>query len=180
MPDYWPHLNNIRDSRGKTYADIIKSDVKDSIIVDLNCGKAPIFNYIDNYKYYYGNDLQPEFITELTDLAKGKSALFELKSDKDVKLEKIDVLMLLGCGAQTLHSGPSPESNSDFLSLMRLISENNPKIVVLEFVQEVYTRVLNSVIEQIKDMGYNIDIELNTTFGNGSFMRRVLWKLRRK
>lgn len=180
MPDYWPHLNNIRDSRGKTYADIIKSDVKDSIIIDLNCGKAPIFNHIDNYKYYYGNDLQPEFIAELTELAKGKNALFELKSDIDVKLEKIDILMLLGCGAQTLHSGSSPESKSDFTTLLRLISEHYPKIVVLEFVKEVYNNIHNSVIEQIKIMGYDIEIELDKQFGNGAYMQRILWKLRRK
>ena len=162
MPDYWPHLNAIREARGRAYAELIGADAKDAYIVDLNCGKAPVFPYVESYASYYGNDNQPDFILELKELSNGKPATFEFKDDVDVIVDRCDVLILLGSGAASLNGGPSVESRNDFTTFLRLMNDNKPKILILEFVLEVtledsYKTAIVPLMTEIQKSGYTED-----------------------
>lgn len=184
MPDYWPHLNAIHEARGRAYAELIGMDAKDAYIVDLNCGKAPVFLYVASYASYYGNDNQPDFILELQSLSKERPATFEFKNDIDVIVDRCDVLMLLGSGAHSLNGGPSVESRNDFTTFIRLMNEHKPKILILEFVLELtketgYQSAIAPIMSDIQKAGYSEEKKLDITFGQGSYMRRVAWKWRR-
>lgn len=185
MTDYWPHLNNLE--RGRLLAEVLGDDVKGSHIVDLNCGKAPVFAHIDGYASYYGNDLQPDFIEALEESRKTHKkkdkipeAVFQMCADKDVSREKIDVLMLLGACGDILHpEGHPAESDSDSDVLLYLTNLHHPKVVLLEVAYEVYERMDKANVEgDFKRMGYQLDKWGDVSLGAGRYNRRIYWKFR--
>lgn len=179
MTDHWKHLNELGDRRGRLYAAVLGSDVEGACILDLNCGKAPVFDHVAGYASYYGNDVQPDFIEELTAKVQGRSAVFELKDDKDVKPDRVDVLILLGACASVIHWGPNPESCTDFKTFIRIAGENRPRVILFEVAHEIYEKLnLVEVEDGIRKLGYEIDVKLDVTFGSGSYRRRMLWKWR--
>lgn len=179
MTDHWRHLNGLSEARGRTYAGLLKNDVAGAHIVDLNCGKAPVFYHVEGFASYYGNDVQPDFIEELVGHG-GENARFELKPDKDVTVDRVDILMMLGACGIVLHWGPNPESTTDLQTFMRLIKEHHPKVVVLESATEVWGRMnVTQVDEDIRREGYVLDQMTTFALGEGEYTRRVVGMWRR-
>jgi hypothetical protein len=181
MTDYWKHLNELSDGRGRLYAAVIGNDALGAHVLDLNCGKAPVFEYLEGYAFYYGNDVQPDFIEELQAKRLGRKALFELKDDKDVRVDRVDVLMFIGACGAVIHWGPNPESCTDIKTFMRIIGEHHPRVVLFEAAQEICEKARTTEIEDgIRKAGYDLDMKMDVTFGSGSYRRRFLWKWRKQ
>jgi hypothetical protein len=146
-------------------------------VCDLNCGASPVFPYLTGYGSYYGNDVHEDFIQTLQMRSVLQdNVLFEVKKDVDVSREQIDVLMLLGCGASTLHGGAaSPESTEDVQTLIKLTKVHLPQVVMVEFPSECWV--------DLSDMtGYRYYMKLDVDFDPSGVIpycrRRVLLYLR--
>jgi len=158
---YWPDNNNYRlvrfvcskntvwqylltggmDSRIELVSEYLKDKVKDRVIVDLDCGHAPLLKYLpDTYKQYIGNDIRDIFPAERND-----KCIFYLKKDDELIniLTKIDILVALGLGGHEISKEPR-ESKTCTQTLKRIISKLTPEIVVLEAVNR-FLPVLESV-----------------------------------
>lgn len=135
--NYWPHLSRIAERRGELYASLLRPYVSRMSVCDLNCGESPVFPYLRGYASYYGNDVNEGFIQTLQMRSVIQdNVLFEVKRDVDVSRERIDVLLLLGCGASSLHAGASPESREDVRTLFKLVRVHLPQVVMVEFASE--------------------------------------------
>jgi hypothetical protein len=138
-------------------------------VCDLNCGESPVFPYLTGYGSYYGNDVNSDFIQTLQMRSVLQdNVLFEVKRDVDVSRERIDVLLLLGCGASTLHAGVSPESTEDVRTLFKLIRVHLPRVVMVEFASEC-------ILDFHDIAGYKLYTKLEVNFdpsGGSLFCRR--------
>jgi len=59
----WEYLQTDKfDRRFKPIVEYLKDKTKDKVILDLDCGTAPIAKYLErDWKEYIGNDIEKEF-----------------------------------------------------------------------------------------------------------------------
>jgi hypothetical protein len=181
MVNHWPHLNYIQENRGKEYSKLFCCKEND-FIVDLNCGYAPLYNHVSNFGHYYGNDVNVEFIKELKKLNSSR-VMFEVKNDKDVIIDKCDILILLGTVAGEWADKHSHcESQTDIISFKNIIVKFKPRICILESAEMVFSDKISNLIEEVKNEGYNCQ-KYNFNFEEfyrGNFMKRTVWIFRLK
>ena len=138
----WQYLMEDKyDYRIRPAADYLKDKVKDKIIVDLNCGHAPLLKYLpDTYKKYLGNDIRELFPTEHN----GK-CFFYLKKDNEFAdtLSAVDILVVFGVGGYEI-SKQSVESATATQTIKTIIFKFRPSIIVLEAIKP-YTPILKRI-----------------------------------
>ena len=173
MVNYWPHLNTIHEKRGQAYAEILKN--YSGHVVDLNCGLAPVFKFLQNYDSYYGNDILPEFIDSLKGFNSSK-VLFELKRDSEVVIDKCDILILLGLVYGSWANSHSCESPHAITKFKEIIEKSKPQIAILENADEVKESTLENYIQEIQCLGYSCTKKEFDFHKGGRFMQRTLWK----
>lgn len=120
----WEYLKTKEfDIRYKIVADII--DVKDKVIMDLNCGEPNFQKYINGYKEYICNDLEP---------IENKDVRFLQVPDIQIDI-KADIYTLWGYGGGEL-TGQPLESHTIREKLVELVNKYSPNIIVVEMVQK--------------------------------------------
>jgi hypothetical protein len=174
--NHWPHLSRLADRRGELYTSLLRPHISRMHVCDLNCGESPVFPYLSGYGSYYGNDVNSDFIQTLQMRSVLQdNVLFEVKKDVDVSRERIDVLLLLGCGGSCLHAGVSPESTEDVQTLLKLVEIHLPRVVMVEFASECALDVLDFYRMCAGYGQYRLHTQLEVNFdpsGGGSFCRR--------
>ena len=115
----------------------LKDKVKGKHIVDINCGSAPILDYIPNtFKSFYGNDLGLE--SNETRVDENKITL-ECLDDKELtqKLQgkKIDIFLILGATVGHITPGHG-ESETQDVAIKQIVNIYKPEIIVLEMCQD--------------------------------------------
>lgn len=119
----WEYLKTEEfNIRYKIVADII--DVKDKVIMDLNCGEPNFQKYITGYKEYICNDLEP---------IENKDVKFLQVPDSKIDI-KADIYTLWGYGGGEL-TGEPLESHTIRDTLIRLAGYK-PETIVIEMVQK--------------------------------------------
>ncbi|MBF0531743.1 MAG: methyltransferase domain-containing protein [Candidatus Omnitrophica bacterium] len=148
--DVWAYLFDEKmDYRVWLAAGYLRDKVKEKIIVDLDCGHAPLLKYIpDTYRQYIGNDIRNLF-PALTE-----RSIFYLKKDDDFiqALTKVDILVVLGYGGYEI-TKESLESKTLLGSIKTIISKFEPEIVVFETVRK-FLPILKDVEEFAISQGY--------------------------
>lgn len=152
----WEYLDTMTD-RQEAIAKLIKERTKGKIVVDLNCGKAPLKKLI-KCKKYIGNDIIPADF-------KG----FVLQDDKifSRELKKCDVLVHMGMGGyeithEKLESPTSTESTS------YIIQNLKPELVVLECITEFIP-----IMNKVDTFGYRLEHEQTMYLGPSRVMQRI-------
>ncbi len=141
-------MNRVPEERLERIGKYLKNKVKGKHIVDVNCGSAPLLNYIPHtFKSYYGNDISPELFFPNGILKSNRknarmvhgNILLEYGDDEflveKLKGKKIDILLILGATVGHITPGHA-ESETQDVTLKRLVSIHKPKIIVLEIAQE--------------------------------------------
>lgn len=123
----WDYLiDKKNEGRWEIIADLIKDKVKDKVIVDVDCGIAGVVKYLKDFKFYYGNDIEPKYIEHCKNYNIPNTE-FELISDDRVRVEGIDILMVLGFGCEGEH-----ESTTLFNTFSRLVRIHSPEYIIFE------------------------------------------------
>lgn len=120
----WKHLEDDRlDCRFIYTAKNI--DVKDKNILDFNCGFGRFAYFVDGYRSYLGNDIEPDFIDRCPH-ERGTFIVME-----DAKLQQIlgEVDVALYFGVTVGGENESPNASELFIDIVR---EKQPDTVVVE------------------------------------------------
>lgn len=146
MWDYYPKVTK----RIEIIADYLKDKVENKVIIDLNCGKSPILDYLSGFKAYFGNDI----LIEDSCSFKLNSLIGRLDySDEDFTKELLTnnvpangiILLVLGHGGYPKHTNKH-ESSTINDSVNKIIAHLKPKIVVIESVED-FTQVIDENID---------------------------------
>lgn len=152
----WEYLDEMKE-RVEAIANLIKDKTKDKVVVDLNCGKAPLRKLIP-YKKYIGNDI---INTDFEGFIQQDDKVFCRE------LKECDVLIHIGMGGheithEKLESPTSTESTNYIIQNLR------PKLVVLECITE-FLPIMNS----INMSGYKLEHEELLSLGNTRVTQRI-------
>lgn len=127
-------LTKAFDRRFEVIADFLKGKTKDKTILDLNCGTAGTVKYLkQDYKLYYGNDIDPQYI-KIAKYYKIPKTKFEVKQDRLIDMPH-DILIHAGYGAGEFIKNKY-ESPSAIPVLKTLILDYEPRIIVFECIQD--------------------------------------------
>lgn len=170
------------DGRLQLIAGYLANKLRGKDIVDLNCGTAPLLDWLHSYNiewgWYYGNDTNEDSI--LRCLEKDVwSTTFETVPDDGVidRLRKNcidpDILICLGYAAR--HH--SLESATLDKSIVRIATEYKPPIIVLDaWLSIIYAKrcKFSCLLENLTELGYKIayNWEISAVDATSSYSRR--------
>jgi hypothetical protein len=131
--EIWPHLEGLNE-RFEFVAKELYFGQKN--ILDFNCGLGEFVNFIDGFNNYYGNDVNPEFISRTSD----KGTFFVLEDDMLMDfLERKSLHTVLWFGYSVGES--EGESKTALDSFLKIIDEKDPGDIVIEGVQEYFDKL---------------------------------------
>ncbi len=134
MIDYWPYLATSNLNLRFEKAVSMIGSIKDKVILDLNCGRAGMLQYLsEDFTQYIGNDINQEFLEIARKWKNGpvslKIALHCLPDDKIMDhLTKVDIFMCFGISVEN----NSIESRTSFETFKKVIEKFLPETVVCE------------------------------------------------
>ncbi len=132
MKDHWPYLQNKElDLRFEKALEMIGS-VKDKIILDLNCGRATMLQYLpEDFKLYIGNDINDDFLEIARKWeTKSPSTFIHCRDDEIMGyLTKVDIFMQFGINAGV---NKGIESETEFETFKKVAEKFLPEVVVCE------------------------------------------------
>jgi len=149
----WEYLQTDKfDKRFKPIVEYLKDKTKDKVILDLDCGTAPIARYLErDWKEYIGNDIEKEFKKQAE--KNGISDFWNMDDEEFArKIKLCDILLCLGMGGGDIQES-EPESKTLRQSLIKIAEKCKPKIIILEGItlwekdHQYYTKIK----EQLKD-----------------------------
>lgn len=136
------------DARAMVIAGYLANKITGKVILDLNCGHAPLLRYLPKtYARYYGND------TLAKRLPTCDGALFLPMTDEEMvtsDIGRVDVLVVMGMGGYEI-TKEKLESPTLTRSILALIEKHKPEIVILECIQEFECLADNIIFPHIKD-----------------------------
>ena len=115
---------------------LLHGKTEDKVIVDLNCGKAPLLKYLCNCDYFC-NDISSSVWRDVEEnfYYNNNVRVYDLPVDRfvDLLIKKynVDILLALGLVDGRL-TGSKEESNTLIESIIRLAQEKQPEHIILE------------------------------------------------
>lgn len=149
----WSYLlTDELDFRVLPIAGYLARRVDNKIIVDLDCGHAPLLKYIPHtFEAYYGNDILYDRFPHVAG-----TQFYAMKDEEFVKTEfpRVDVLIVLGHGGFEI-SKEQLESATLTQSIKTMVEKYSPEIIVIEAVER-FTSVHRNLMSFCKQKGYGI------------------------
>lgn len=153
----------------------LEGKTKDKIIIDLDCGTAPLVSELKpDWYIYFGNDHTTKFTDEAI-MRKVKNTRFSYQQDHHIveNVEQCDILLCLGYGAGDLKPEPL-ESSTLRGSLIKIAKKCKPEFIIIEMIQpfEVEYGAMTMFKEQLPE--YNCELQLIEINDDFEYVRKRL------
>jgi len=129
------------DGRIQLIAGYLANKIEGKTIVDLDCGTAPLLDWLPaEWHYYYGNDTNVDFVLRAKDKAMPRTGIWDIPDNEVlVDLHRLgitpDILLSLGYGARLNEH----ESQTLDETIKDIVHKHRPEIVIYEY----WTGLLN-------------------------------------
>lgn len=185
----WEYYDQMPERIEEVVNYFLRLDANPLSIIDLNCGKVPLFDKLPSFVYseYIANDILGEFPQDVLS-EYGKPQYFLKWTDEKISgfFEDLvefresggatvpdNALVLLGHPGYPKHQGEG-ESTTVNESMNRIIRAVKPKIVVIESVEDF----VEVVDKEIDLTGYELELDKPLDLGDSWIMKRRVraWK----
>ena len=151
------------DGRVMLVAGYLADKLDGMCVVDLNCGTAPLLDWLPpKWEMYYGNDTNEDFITQCLEKGAPRTKFSAIADDEalDEIDEVVDILICLGYGAR-YH--PLESSTVDE-TIVDVVVWDRPHIIALDAWWDI-TKIpacgFDALVGKLRSLGYRIAHDLN-------------------
>ena len=182
----WDQFNNPElQGRLQLIAGYLANKLHGKCILDLNCGTAPLLDWLPtdpvDWGWYHGNDTNQEFVERCREKGLRYTSFYAIPDDKMIVVPSwatldLDILLCLGYAA---HLNEHESSTLD-RSLVKIVKECRPEIVIIEAWAGLPKECnLGGVLAELARLGYAIAYSwfVKPTTETGLYQDRVIYIL---